>query len=739
MTGQEELNIHWFIALIRRWWRLMLLCTLATALAGFWFASTMKPAYEATATLMVAPVQDSRTDEYSTLVAGERLALTYIEMLEGQSVLKTVASRPGVEASPAQLAEMVEAEPVRGTQLVRLTVKSKDPQEAAGLANTIAETFTEYIQQLQAERYASSLADLQEQIEALTVDIDGTQVQIDSLNAEKIKDEAKLTNLERDLSEQRSDYRQLEGDYKNLLLTISQLTEVVSVVEPARAPNSALDIPNQAAATLLVRRPISAGSIEANDQLIETYSSMILGRPILEAVIARLELAETPESLKPKINANPMKDTQLIRLSVVYNDPAKAALIANTIAEVFIANVKALLENPYTTRLTAMQAQMDDLSVQIEQLQSEIEALTTNKGQIETELVRLGTQLADQRNEQQTLQKDNRELALVAADAAQVVSITEPAQVPEQSSASPGMILIFIAAAAGGALAFGFAFVVEFFNDTIRATEDVNQALGLPLIGTIGRFSKEQTAKSLVVSPELTPDAEMFRVAAANLRFAGLDKPLRTILVTSPNSQDGKSVVAANLAAALALNELCVAVVDADLRRPNLHKIFGLEQGQGLTDALLEKSLDGKLKRVETANVLVLTSGDTPTNPHEIIGSSSLRDLLEELKKLTDMVVIDTPPVLPVADAALLASYVDGVLIVARANHTTKRAALETVDGLRKVGARILGVVLNASPRSQTGYYSYYSKSETEGEGGIRVKDILAPIAGLPYKYSRKK
>lgn len=730
MQNQDEIELRWILAVIRRWWWLILVCTLLAGATAYGVISSMDPTYEATATLLVSPGQDTRTNEYNTLVAGERLALTYIEMLKSQKILDTVISELGLPESPDELAKKIQAGTVKDTQLIRLTVESASPTEAALLANTIAQAFTTHIQKLQSERYASSLASFQKDMDALITVIEETQAQIDDLNASQIKNEARLADLEKLLAEQRNDYRSLERDYQALQLTISQLTDIVNVVEPAQAPGKNAAVPYQATTTLLVGHATSSGSVEANEQLIETYSEMLIGRPVLDATIARLGLKENLDELKTKISVYPVNGTQLIRLNVVDKDTTRAALIANAIAEIFIGNVKTLLQQPYSVRLANMQKQLTGLSAQTEATQAEIDALTTGKGQIEMELARQETILADQRSEYHALQQDYRQLTLAAADAAEVVSVTEPAQVPEQLADSNGLLYTAIAAIAGAMLALGFAFLFEYMNDTLRETADVNRLLGLAVLGTIGQIAKGDQG-TVVTSQPLSPDSEAFRVLAASLRYASLDHPLHTLMVTSPNTQEGKSIITANLAAALALTELRVLVVDADLRRPQQHQIFGFEQANGLTNSLLERTMDGRLKQAGPAGLMVLTSGDAPPNPGEVMGSARMRELLAELKQQADMVLIDCPPVLPVADATLLAPHVDGVLLVLRANRTRSQAALEAVEILRKVGANLVGVVLNAAPRSKKGYYYYQAETKNgKGDPAKDLKEALTPTPG---------
>jgi capsular polysaccharide biosynthesis protein len=245
---------------------------------------------------------------------------------------------------------------------------------------------------------------------------------------------------------------------------------------------------------------------------------MLVGGPVLEAVIAKLGLVQDLETLRTNITVNPVKDTQLIRLSVVDNDTTRAALIANTIAEIFISNVKTLLEKPYTDRIASMRQQLDNLSNQTAETQAEIAALTSSNGQVDTELMRQETLLADQRSDYQTFKDDYDQLNLATADAAEVVTITEPAQVPKKPTEKNLVLYIIIAALVGAFLAMGFTFLLEGMNDNIRTAEDVNRLLGLPVLGTISQMPRKDQ-RPVIISQPLSPNAEAFPFSA-NLRYS---------------------------------------------------------------------------------------------------------------------------------------------------------------------------------------------------------------------------
>jgi capsular exopolysaccharide synthesis family protein len=181
-------------------------------------------------------------------------------------------------------------------------------------------------------------------------------------------------------------------------------------------------------------------------------------------------------------------------------------------------------------------------------------------------------------------------------------------------------------------------------------------------------------------------------------------------MVTSPTPKDGKSTVAANLGVVLAQGQHQVAIMDADLRKPRLHRIFHLANRNGLTDALIqpEISMNGRLKMTKIRNLSVLTTGDLPPNPSELVGSDKMLEIFRSMRNSSDIIIIDTPPVMAVTDPVVLATRVDGVIVVVRPGVTKLAAAVQTVDQLRKVGAPILGVVLNDADNMGKRYSPYY-------------------------------
>jgi capsular exopolysaccharide synthesis family protein len=211
-----------------------------------------------------------------------------------------------------------------------------------------------------------------------------------------------------------------------------------------------------------------------------------------------------------------------------------------------------------------------------------------------------------------------------------------------------------------------------------------------------------------------SPVSEAYRTLRTNLEFSSLDKPIKTMVVTSPGLGEGKSTTLANLAVTLAQAEKEVILVDCDLRRPSQHEIFGLSNGVGLTTMVVDDGAmkDPPLLDAGVAGLRVLPSGPLPPNPSELVGSRRMGEIINVLGERSDIVLFDAPPIVAVTDAAVLASRVDGVLLVIKAGATKRDHARRAKALLEKVNAHVLGVVLN-NIKMDTSYYSYYTEKQS--------------------------
>lgn len=282
-------------------------------------------------------------------------------------------------------------------------------------------------------------------------------------------------------------------------------------------------------------------------------------------------------------------------------------------------------------------------------------------------------------------------------------------------------------------LGVGFAFLREQLDDRIRSRDDAERATGLPALADLP-LAPEPTSAALpaALSSPHSPLAEAVRSLRTSLLFVGVDSPVRRILVTSPGPGDGKSTVAANLAAVYAQAGQTTVLVSGDLRRPTIDRIFGLEKGthglsellagiphptpqangdhggNGRRSPLATSRLGGVLAQPDGENLYVLPSGATPPNPAELLGSARMAQLLDDLGELADVIIVDTPPLLAVTDAAALASQVDAVLLVTALGETHRGAAKRAHELVANADVRFFGLVLNKVDTSSDGYYRYY-------------------------------
>jgi len=206
-----------------------------------------------------------------------------------------------------------------------------------------------------------------------------------------------------------------------------------------------------------------------------------------------------------------------------------------------------------------------------------------------------------------------------------------------------------------------------------------------------------------------SPISEAYRVLRTNIQFTGFDNPVKLILVTSSGPSEGKSTTAANMAVTFVQSGSRVLLIDADLRKPKIHKIFGLANKWGMTNALIEpESLDKYIQHTEIENLDIITSGPIPPNPSEMLGSKKMKKFIEKIKEIYDIILIDSPPVGMVTDAQILSTIVDGTILVASSGQVTIDALKRAKGLLENVNANILGIVLNKLERESNGYYYYY-------------------------------
>jgi len=485
----------------------------------------------------------------------------------------------------------------------------------------------------------------------------------------------------------------------------------------------------EAATTLLVNEAPVAKSIDytsilTSERLARTYAELLTKKPVMEAVIERMELEMGVNDLLEVVKVQLVRDTQLIELKVEHTNPVLAADIANGIVEVFSEQNIELQISRFATSKQNLQAQLKELEAQMQQATEKLEDLGDSPEDLASRQA-LEVSLAQTRETYNYILQSYEQIRVAEASSTSNLVQVEPASPPERPVRPRLMLNTVLAALIGLVLALVFIFLTELIDDSLKTPEEVTRHLGLPILGLIASHTTED-GQPVVLSQPRSPVAEAFRSLRTNIEFTSVDRPLTSLMITSASPSEGKSTVTVNLAAVLAQGGRQVLVIDADLRRPQIHQKLDLPNRLGLTSLFVQPVLAVKaiIQNTSSAGLFAITAGDQPPNPAELLGSEKMGEILEDVRRRVDLAVIDSPPVNAVTDAVVLAPRVDGVLLVIKPGETRLAFVKQAVDQLQRSGARLLGVVLNeVEVRGGRSYpYRGYYYSDRDGYGDPQVK-----------------
>jgi succinoglycan biosynthesis transport protein ExoP len=307
------------------------------------------------------------------------------------------------------------------------------------------------------------------------------------------------------------------------------------------------------------------------------------------------------------------------------------------------------------------------------------------------------------------------------------VSTIRPAELPLTPVAPDVPFILALGLLGGLGAGVAIALLAERLDTRVKTPEDATAAAAAPALGTVSQDA-DAARRPLVMQDEgWSPRGESYRQLRTAVRFVGVDRRLRSLVVTSAMPGDGKTTTAANLAISLAQAGQSVVLIDADLRRPRMTGLLGLDPTIGLTDVLVsDVPLTEALQQFADLPLFALASGPVPPNPSELLASDRMADVIAELTTQYDVVLFDTPPLLPVTDAAVLGAATDGAVIVARAGKTRREQLRHAADLLRGAGAPVLGLVVNGMPVKGGRYakyayrYSYETQTPRHGHTGGR-------------------
>ncbi|HUF89527.1 MAG TPA: polysaccharide biosynthesis tyrosine autokinase [Gemmatimonadota bacterium] len=599
---------------------------------------------------------------------------------------------------------LVVQRPSREQSIIEIRFESPDPRYVAVIANALADRFIAYRRAVQRTEASSTIDFLDRQIDTLDYQLRQAEAAL-----QEFREREQIVNL--------AD----EGT-----LSIERLSSL-------KLQHDTIEAERDALASLIVELDMAAE--KQRDPLLPSPARRVMAYPGLAT--------------------NPGASQMLTTLINLENE--RAALLDRRKPD--DPDVQAL-----TSRIHGVEQELRNLtSTYLQGLQNQ---LATIEGQLESGAAMLaqipGKEVGYQRLERQTtllesiyglLQTDLKEAQIAQAIETPYATVIDPAIVPSRPVRPHKVRNLLLAVALGLLAGIAVAFGREHLDDTIHTVDEMESVTGVPVLGMIPHLKSHQLtngrrklgglgrARVLPTPREEQQDyparlivgrdtqntvAEAFRSLRTNITFATPDQVPRTIVVTSSREGDGKTTSVVNLAAAFAHQGLTVLLIDSDLRRGILHKIFKLPKRPGLSNVLVENlELEDVIHRtaIDTdVDLDVMTSGTYPPNPAELLGSERLRSVLNSLAKRYDVVLIDSPPLTVVTDAAVIAPHVDGVLVVARASQTEVGALEFAMMQLRNVNAVVKGTILNdlslADRRyGSQGYYAYsyeYSKREED-------------------------
>jgi succinoglycan biosynthesis transport protein ExoP len=713
-------NSRKYIAMLHKRRALVATCLGCSLLVALLYNYTSRPVYQATAQILidrdaptVLPAQDrvglpmpNDDGGYQTqyqLLAGRNLAEAALQRLNLQKspelqtgpmmspweriqrnllgrVPESTVGADGIPLSPAAAAfrSRLVIEPRPGGRLVYLRFTAYDPRIAADAANTLAQL---YIEQSLEFRYTTSS-------------------EANAWLSARVRDQQQQL---REAEQRLEAYRTQQG--------LVNVEDRRTLVDQKLAALSSAAV---AARTERISRETLYRQIAGLSREQLRDSSLVMGSSVIQGMKARLSDLQGQQASLSETFGERHPDMQRLTAEI-------AALQEKIDAE--MAAVVRQAQGDYQTALQQEQSLLGNLEG------AKQEALSVNTkalefGALQREVEASAQLLRD-------LMNRTKQTGLQTELKTTNVRVVERADVP-RTPISPRRAWNYqVALLVGLGLGIGLTLLFEHLDSTLKTPEDVKEHLGLPFLGMVpdvgASVPRQVTARPspLILDKPQSAVAEAYRVLRTNLLFTSGERAGRVLLVSSASPGEGKSTTVVNLAASLAQNGARVLAVDADLRRPTLHQHFGIEKMPGVSDVVIGRlPLAEALRPTVLETLTVLPCGYVPPNPAELLGSTGMRDLIESLRQRYDFVLIDTPPILALADTPVLSRFADGLVLVVGAEISSRSAVQRTVDQILAIGGKITGVVLNKVDLERNSYYygqyygeyyrSYYAAEDTD-------------------------
>lgn len=439
---------------------------------------------------------------------------------------------------------------------------------------------------------------------------------------------------------------------------------------------------------------------------LQTQVTMLEMRTIYERVIRRLDLRMRPDELEPMVKVAGAPQANVVAIKVTDVNAARAARIANTIADEYSLWVRDLARNRIRSAASTVKVQLEDARQKL--ADAARVSKQTNQSKITLQIA--GQDYAGLSDEMRQLHvQEQMEIGPAQLVSRAAVAVGPSAPKPARNAAL-GIVLGFV-------LGVGIAFMADALDTTVKDVDEAADLVGAPVIGVVP-LKKGDDAEMALSNDATSPVAEAFRNMRNSLDFINFEQNIKTVLVTSSTPGEGKSTVATNLAVGLARAGRSVVLVSVDFHRPRSAQYLRVSEHLGLSHVLTgQYDLAACLQQTSEPGLLLLASGRVPPNPSELLASPRMCAVVQQLAADTDWVILDGPPVLAVADTTAVTKWVDGVLMVVRAGKTTRDVLHRSVEMLTGVGGRVIGTVLfgvseHGSASAAYGYSTYSSNHE---------------------------
>jgi non-specific protein-tyrosine kinase len=507
--------------------------------------------------------------------------------------------------------------------------------------------------------------------------------------------------------------------------------------------------------------------LQASDQLVQTEATLATSDPVLREVASH-HPGLTVIQLAQEVSSTTKLNTQLFEIDVVDTSPTLAADLANDIAATLIKQQTQAAQQQNAQAQLQMRQNLDQTSQQINYITTETSALQAkggNKGQIAL----LQVQLNGLQQHYTQWQTAMAQLELTQAQNGDPLRVTQPAQ-PTYIPVRPHILIYTgVGLLVGLLLGILLAMLYERLDTRVRTPEEITQVAAWPVLATIWR-ANSSNPEDMINPSGHNVNIESFRILRTNIGFSSLDKPLHTMVVTSAQPRDGKSIIAANVAIFMARAGKSTLLIDADLRRPTQHALFNLSPDKfGLSNAVLafnmlgvprtpsynkfvvntsmpqsgptttNLTLEPFVHSVGIPNLWIMPSGPLPPNPSEMFESKAMQRFFAVIANCgIEVVIFDTPPLLGLSDASILASKVDSALVVVDTMRATKGKLRQMKAVLSQTGVHVLGCVANKlqHKRNDSSYYYYnysYTDDQNNEEKSTRNGHVPSvPVAPMP-------